>query len=316
VLVSEARERVDNRLVLAVGISACVLALSRQLGPLWLGLIAMTICAYTNRVALRNIARSSWARLWGGLAAACTLAQVAWVLVVKPLDATLLGRTKVDASKADIVRSSLGATFGRYREMIGLFGWLDTESPALTYLFWTAAIALLVVCAVIWARQRHVTLLLGLIAATIVIPVILEYPAYRDVGHAFWQGRYTLPIAVGIPILASMSLASTERGRQLIGSRFSWTIGFIVAAGSTLAFAQNLRRYTVGYDGDVWYWVRPQWSPPLSPLIITIAYVIVTVAFVAWTLAFCHSRDRAPEQLLTEVGANLAGEPQLTTQRR
>ena len=312
VLVSEVRERVDNRLVIAVGISACVLALSRQLGPLWLGLITLTICASTNRVALRRLARSSVVRLWAGLVAACVLAQVGWVLVVKPLDATLLGRTKVDASTSDIVRSSLGATYGRYREMIGVFGWLDTPSPALTYLLWTVALGFLLVGAVIWARRRHLVLLLGLTVATIIIPVLLETPAYRDVGDVFWQGRYTLPLAVGIPILAGMSIASTERGRQLVGSRILWAIGAIVAVGSTLAFAQNLRRYTVGYNGDVWFWLSPQWSPPIAPLLLTVGYVIAVIAFVGWVLVFCQAPDRGPGEVHAEVGVPVASEPQLT----
>jgi Predicted membrane protein (DUF2142) len=315
VLVSEARERVDNRLVISVGISACVLVLSRQLGPLWLGLIALTICASTNRFTLRNLARSSLARLWGGLVAACVLAQVGWVLVVKPLDATLLGRTKVDASTSEIVRASLGATFGRYREMIGVFGWLDTPSPALTYLLWTAAIAFLVLLAVMVARRRQVLLILGLVIATIVVPIVLEVPAYRDVGAVFWQGRYTLPLAVGVPILAAMSIATTERGRRLAEPRVSWVIGGIVVLGSTLAFAQNLRRYAVGYNGDVWYWLHPQWSPPISSLLLTVGYVIAMVVFVAWTLVSSGAREPTPEEAHAEVGVPVGGEPQLTSFR-
>jgi hypothetical protein len=51
-----------------------------------------------------------------------------------------------------------------------------------------------------------------------------------------------------------------------------------------LAFAQNLRRYTVGYDGAIQYWLHPQWSPPLSPLLLTVAYALVLTAFVGWVL--------------------------------
>jgi hypothetical protein len=312
VLVSQANERVDKRLVTAVGISASVLALSRQLSPLWLGLIALTMLVFATPGSIRNLARSSLARLWGVVVAACALAQIGWVLVVKPLDATLLGRKEVDVPSSEIVRASFGATFGRYREMIGLFGWLDTPSPALTYLLWTVALAVLFLLAVMVARRRRVLLLLGLVIATIGVPVALEIPAYRDVGAVFWQGRYTLPLAVGIPILAAMCIASTKRGRQLADGRLSWAIGGIVVIGSTLAFAQNLRRYTVGYNGDVWYWLRPQWSPPASPVLLTIGYVIAIVAFVAWTLVFSAAREAAPEEAHAEVRAAVGSEPQLT----
>ena len=313
VLVSQTNERVDKRLVTAVGISASVLALSRQLSPLWLGLIALSMLLFATRGSVRNLARSSWARLWGVIVAACALAQIGWVLVVKPLDATLLGRKRIDVPYSEIVRATFGATFGQYREMIGLFGWLDTTSPALTYLLWTVAIAFLFLLAVMVARRRHILLLLMLVITTVVAPVALQIPAYRDVGAVFWQGRYTLPLAVGIPILAAMSIASTERGRRLAEPRVSWAIGGIVVIGSTLAFAQNLRRYTVGYNGDVWYWLRPQWSPPISPLLLTAGYVIAFVAFVAWVLAFSRAPDRAPKEAQAEVRVPVGSEPQLTS---
>jgi hypothetical protein len=83
--------------------------------------------------------------------------------------------------------------------------------------------------------------------------------------------------------------------------------------GSTLAFAQNLRRYAVGYNGDVWYWLRPQWSPPISSLLLTVGYVIATVAFVAWTLVFSAAREPASEEAHAEVRAPVGSEPQLTT---
>jgi hypothetical protein len=311
-LVSQTNERVDKRLVTAVGISASVLALSRQLSPLWLGLIALSLLVFADRGSIRNLVRSSWARLWGVVVAACALAQVGWVVVVKPLDTTLLGREQVDVPISEVVRESFGASFGRYREMIGLFGWLDTPSPALTYLLWTVALAGLLMIAVFAATRRHVVSLLGLVVATILLPVALEIPAYRDVGATFWQGRYTLPLAVGIPIVASMSIASTERGRRLAEPRLFWALGGIAVVGSTLAFAQHLRRYTVGYNGDVWYWIRPQWSPPISSLLLTVGYVIAIVAFVAWVLVFGSAPERSQEDVLVEISVPLDGEPQLT----
>ena len=54
VLVSGSHERVDKRLITVMGISGCTLALSRQLGPLWLGLIALTLLAMTSRQLLRE----------------------------------------------------------------------------------------------------------------------------------------------------------------------------------------------------------------------------------------------------------------------
>jgi Predicted membrane protein (DUF2142) len=282
VLVSQSEDRIDNRLVNVAGISACVLVLSRQLAPLWLSVIAATALMYGKRASLRNILRSGVARLWAIPIGACILFQMSWVVVVKPLDASVLARPEIDATTSEIVRSTLGAGFTRYREMIGVFGWGDTTAPALTYLFWTGGIGLLSLLALAWSKRRHVAVLLALVAVTVLAPLALEGAAYRDVGGIFWQGRYTLPIAVGIPILATMGIAATGRAEQVVRPRLAVVLGIGIAIAHILAFAQNLRRYTVGHNGEIQYWKNALWSPPISPLLLTITYVIVVNAFVGW----------------------------------
>jgi hypothetical protein len=284
-LLSREHERVDKGLVTGVGIAGCVLALSRQLGPLWILLIALSILLVANRAALRNLARSNFARLWAVLIAACSLAQVGWNATANSLEVSRSGNQRVDIGTAEIVRKSLGATFSRSQEMIGRFGWLDTPAPPITWVPWIAGIGLLVLSALLWARRRYVTVLIGLVAAVIVVPVVIESAAYRDAGGLSWQGRYTMPLAVGIPIIAASALAATERGRRLFTAWLVAAIGVMIGLAQLIAFAQNLRRYTVGYDGSLQFWKDTGWVPPVSPLLVTIAYAVATGAFVAWLLA-------------------------------
>jgi Predicted membrane protein (DUF2142) len=285
VLVLQTHERIDKPLVTGAGIAGCVLALSRQLGPLWLGLIGLTLLGVANRAALRNLARSNWARLWAFLIVAFSLAQVAWGVIVRPLDVTLSEQEPLDIETAQLIRLTLGATIARYRDMIGTFGWLDTPSPAVTWIPWTVGIAFLFFGAVLWASRRFAASLLGLLGAVIIVPVAIESSAYRDAGGLSWQGRYTLPLAVGIPMLAAIALASTERGRQVVTPRLLVTIGVVAGVGHIFAFAQNLRRYTVGYHGPIQFWKSPQWVPPVSPLLLIAAYALAVGAFMVWLLA-------------------------------
>jgi hypothetical protein len=302
VLVSTSQTGVDNRLTTAAGISGCALALSRQLGPLWLGLIALAIMVLSNRAGLRNLARSGWARLWSLLVVACVIGQVAWDLTVSPRDSTLVGRAPSSLSTLDAIERSIGSTFDWYREMIGWFGWLDTPAPVLTWLLWTAAIAFLVFVAIAWAGRRHVALLLAVFAGTFVVPIVVEATPYREAG-SLWQGRYMLPLAVGVPILAALALAATEQGRELVTPRFLLTVGVATGVAHFLAFAQNLRRYTVGYDGEFQYWKHPEWLPPvLSPLLLTLAYAAVVIAFTAWLLWPARIKHRSSvDSLVSET---------------
>jgi hypothetical protein len=284
VLVSDARTHVDNRLVTAVGIAGCALALSRQLGPLWLGLIALAIVGVSSRGRLARLARSGWARVWLVAVGACVVGQVAWDAVVRPRDATLADRAPAGLSSLEAIEDAIGSTFDWYREMIGWFGWVDTPAPVLTWLLWTSALAFFVFVAIAWARRRDVAVVLAVLAGSVVVPVVIAATPYRAAGTA-WQGRYTLPLAVGVPILAAFALASTERGRELVTRRFLFTVGVVVGVAQFLAFAQNLRRYTVGYDGELQYWKAPEWLPPLlSPLLYTLVYAAAIIAFTAWLL--------------------------------
>jgi Predicted membrane protein (DUF2142) len=284
VLVSTSSTRIDKRLVTAVGIAGCVLALSRQLGPLWLGLIALAILGLSNRSLLANVARSSWARMWAILVAASAAAQIAWDLIVRPRDATLVGETPTNLSTLDAIEDAFGSTFRWYREMIGRFGWLDTPAPQLTWLLWTAVLAFFVFVALAWADRRHVAILFTVLAGVIVVPIVIAATPYRAAG-TLWQGRYALPLAFGVPLLAAFALAATERGRQLVTTRFALCVGFTLGVAHLLAFAQNMRRYTVGTLSEIQYWEDTLWSPPvLSPLPLTLAYAAVLIAFTAWLL--------------------------------
>jgi hypothetical protein len=284
-LVSSSEQRVDNRLVAATGVSGCVLALSRPLGPLWLALVVLTIAGFTNRAAVQRLARSGWVRVWSAFVAAAVLAQIAWDVVQRPREATLLvDRASEHLSALEAARDSVGRMFQWFQEMVGRFGWLDTTTPVLTWLPWIGVVVFLVFVAAAWSTRRQLAVLLALLAATVVVPVVIETTPYRD-GGTFWQGRYSMPLAVGIPIVAAFVLASTARGRELLTPRVTWTVGITVVVAQVLAYAQNLRRYTVGARGPLLYWWHPRWHPPgIPPLLLSLAYIGLVVVFVAWLL--------------------------------
>jgi hypothetical protein len=314
-----ASDRIDNRLVNAAGLAGCVLALSRQLGPLWLGLIALTILGVSGRSTLRDLARSNRVRVWTLLVTASALVQVGWDLIVKPLDVTRSGHAPSDIPAAEVVQLTLGQTLIRYREMIGWFGWLDTPAPALAWVPWTIVLALLFFAAFVWATRRQLAVLLALLAATIVLPVIIESATYADAGTFSWQGRYTLPLAVGVPILACFVLSSTELGRTLATPRLLFAVAAVVSGAHIFAFGQNLRRYTVGYYGNIQFWTEEKWSPPMPSLLLTIAFAIAAFAFVWWVLVGhlprdgtsrrAHPRDRSESSTERDETVALAEEP-------
>src|SRR5207253_3606760 len=127
------------------------------------------------------------------------------------------------------------------RQMVGKFGWLDTSSPTLTYMFWTAAIGLVVLLALGFASRRDAGLVAALVALTIAVPVAIDSSQARRVGLG-WQGRWTLPFAVGVPIIAAFALVWSHGADAMARSRFAWIVAVGFVAAQLFAFDQALRR--------------------------------------------------------------------------
>jgi hypothetical protein len=132
------------------------------------------------------------------------------------------------------------------------------------------------------APVRGALAVLTTMALTVALPAVVDATQMpRGFG---WQGRYTLPLAIGVPLLAAFGA-----GRR--GDRWRWPPGRLVAAVGTLVvlaqvacFAQTMRRYTVGRDGRLSFWVDPAWTPHhLPPLLVVAAFAVAVTAWCAVT---------------------------------
>lgn len=279
-LVRATAGRPDLRLVNRVGVAASVLVLTRQLSPMWLALIGLSLLVSAHRGVLRALARSVAARVWACIILVLVIAQGLWLLIVKPLEPT----HTMHLSQSEVVRGTLGRTAPLYHEMIGYFGWLDTPSPFLVLVIWTGAIGVLLALGIALASRRLLLVLAALVLLTIAIPVVAEVAQARTAGF-FWQGRYTLPLAVGIPIVAAVAIGESSARRMLDASRLVPVMGGALVLAHVLAFGQTLRRYTVGYDGRVQFWIDPSWSPPIPPSVLLVAFAVATLGYGIWLLA-------------------------------
>jgi hypothetical protein len=178
--------------------------------------------------------------------------------------------------------------------MLGNLGWLDTKLPGLSYLLLTAALGALVLLAVAIGTRRHVVAMLAAAAITVTAPVLLEAWQYHDYG-LYWQGRYTLPVAVGVPLLAVFALQSDTARRVLAGGWFVPAVGAMLVVAQVLAFYQALRRWSVGADGPVFFWLAPYWTSIVPQFLLIIAYAAAYTAFVGWLLGgWSEERASAP----------------------
>ena len=150
-----------------------------------------------------------------------TVIQVVWSAWAKPLSEGNTAQKGLDRPLSFIFEQSIGKLYwSNTREMIGMFGWLDTVTPMATTIFWLVAVGALVLLAIIAGTRRAAWAIGVTLALTYVVPVVIE-TARASSNNLVWHGRYTLPFAVGIPLLAGYTLRALE-GTTLAIKRFAW----------------------------------------------------------------------------------------------
>ncbi|HEV2309493.1 MAG TPA: DUF2142 domain-containing protein [Acidimicrobiia bacterium] len=283
VLAHDADDHVDVKVLRRAGIAMIALVLARGLSPLWLALLLLTAVALTTSRGRRRLVASGAVRRWAAAVAGATVLAVVYILVEHPLT-QLTGHGPLplpSESVLAIARTSLGSMMQQYQQMIGVFGWLDTGSPSLTYLLWTAGLVLIVGGCLALVARRYAAVVVGLVALSVVVPVALDTSQARRVGIG-WEGRWTLAFAVGVPIVAALSVAWDHRRALLNASRLPLILATIFVVAQFLAFGQYLRRVTVGAAGSLTFWLHPHWSPPLPAWLLLGGALVLLVALAAW----------------------------------
>ena len=184
-------------------------------------------------------------------------ANVAWEVFVQPHPGNLL---------RDLPSGLLGAASGLpevMRQFIGVFGWLDTGLPTLAYLVWRLLVVVVITLALLVGNRRErlvmVGTVLGLIAATLAVAL-----SVRQTGFGV-QGRYVLPIAVGVPLVAG-EIIRLNRAKlaMMLPRRTPEAVAVLAGTIHAVAWYSNARRHTVGVPRSAPVLRDAEWSPPLG----------------------------------------------------
>jgi hypothetical protein len=291
-------------LVVVFAASGCVLTLTRPLSPLWtlLALSAVVILARPRTVwlhfkARRDVRWATAAILTSGVFA------VIWVLAAHSLWVIPTGpHVSPNASDSQIVSQAFGQTWTWLHQMVGVMGWLVAPLPVWTYWTWGIATVALVLLSLRTGRIRTTTVLVALVLLTLLLPVFVELVNARTIDLP-WQGRYTLPLAVGIVLLAAAS-AAVEGARTRHWIFASRVLMVLVAVGGVLGYLETLRRYAVGSNGPLLF-LNGLWHPVEGNALAVLWYVVATALLVGmlWMLSernWRHARGLPDRMTETE----------------
>ncbi|MBW3562338.1 MAG: DUF2142 domain-containing protein [Actinobacteria bacterium] len=273
-----------RRLAAIAALGAVLLALSRPASALWVALTGAVLLLVVRRRTFTSLVRMR--AVWAAVAATVVgaVVSVAWLVGSGFLSGATTGEPSGLPTR---FRPALIETFLRtddYTEQLfGMFGWLDTPAPGVVPIVWLLLVGLLVLLALVTNSRFSIATALIAVALPLV-PAVLEARVLGTEGFV-WQGRYTLPLAVGLPIVAAVAVQEhpvlrPDRLRALLG----WVL--VVAWGAhVVAFAGTLRRYTVGINGPYPGLTGPGWAPPVDGRLLTVAFAAAAAAFGWWIWA-------------------------------
>ncbi len=279
-------------------VAAAVMVSIRMLAPVW-------VLAWAVAFALLAT-RRHWAHVfsprglaWVALPVAGAVFDVVWTLTTgitsyqaEPKYANGLW-TNLQLSRQQIEHNTL-------IQQIGNFGWLDTPMPDVTYLRVLVALVFLGLVAFLRLSRRQKLVVVFLFLAQYFLPVLMQAVQYNTNGLV-WQGRYTLPLTVMVPMFLMLYAAPRLQARThpALVSIVAWSFPIAVLVLLSVhwqGLVVQLRRNVSGFDGPSA--LSGGWQPPLvSPLTLIVVHsvlLLVVAAYVAKLFAADYARLDRP----------------------
>ncbi|MEU8421936.1 DUF2142 domain-containing protein [Micromonospora sp. NPDC048835] len=201
-------------LILLVGISALLLAVLRQTGPLWLATAFVAFAFPLRRSNLASLLRDRAAQLWAGGIVLSTLLVIAWSVRQQTSDLGNYAVERFTYGQATLLEAERWRDY--LDEIVGVTSWLDTRMPAPPYLIWQLVAGALLLIGVVWGSTLDRWRLLVLLGSGVAVPSLMQIALINDTGFVT-QGRYMLPVLVGVLLYAAW--VAEQRGFEIAQAR-------------------------------------------------------------------------------------------------
>lgn len=285
----------DRKLLWLTFISGSILAVVRPFGPLFVGVIAAAVGLVAGWPKVRELARQKGIRLTAlGLFIAGTAGAV-WTVGAGMLDVTGPYTIYKGTSTLAILQRTLTTTSPDWaRELIARFAG-GVPAPDWAMYVWVMLGAALIVPALVFGRRRLVGVATALLMFTALLSVMLEVSAYQTSGPT-QQGRYYLPLLVGLLFLAAVAPAVTRTFPERNSARLAVAVGLGTTFVHVIALALMISIFRNGRIPGIHLLSGP-WHPAvgsITPLVVSALGGLLLVG-----LALLRVRRSSPEQPVT-----------------
>ena len=202
---------------------------------------------------------------------------------------------------SELMGTIVGESGSNLLEAVGAVGTLDARIPSWALAVY--AVTLVAICAlsvgaapsrsgtvgtastpdrVEGRRMRALVTGIAVLGLAVVAAWILEMARGNTTG-TYWQGRYSLPLLMGVPMLVGLPLVSARRwlagGERMVAT----TVVGVAALVAVVVFVVAVRRWGVGTAGS---WNLNDWDTYGAPIPTTLLVVLhgAAVVVLGWAL--------------------------------
>ena len=269
-----------RRLALYAAISGATLATLRPLGPLWclMVLAAVLVGVRADPGRIRSILRRPVVWAGAALVAVSAVQSTLWVLAV---DALKVGGVTGEPTSLGH-RLGLSATQlpAWVLQAIAAFPLRDQATHTAVYVCYLALFLVVVSLGLRYGTARSRTAIVLVATTMLLLPYAMTVRSFDAYGAA-WQGRYGLPVAIGMVLLAAAALDRAERD---VRGPTQMVLFLLFVAAQTFAPAHTLLREVANSpQADSGSWVQPS-------LLFVVLAAAASAAVMWWGASHIHDR--------------------------
>jgi Predicted membrane protein (DUF2142) len=234
-------------------------------------------------------------RYWAIGVVAAGAVGAAWALLSKAAEPNpYFNRATAEMGPAQIVWAEIQRWPDYISEMVGVTSWLDAKMPALAYVLWPVLVGAIVLWGYLFGDRWDRLRMIALGTFGVLVPMALAV-RYTNTFGFITQGRYLLPLLVGLPLLGAFLIGEAglaeDRTRTLIR-----TYALLLLPTHLLALAFTMMRWQRGQArGSGLNPLTGSWQPPLgsvTPLLAAILGIAIIGALVWITSRVSPGRAR------------------------
>jgi predicted membrane protein DUF2142 len=236
----------NRRLLVSVAVAAAVvLTLTREYDWLWAAIAMVLVLATAGRKRWLPFLRSRAARAMLIVIAASAVVTEIWSLRFKAYKVFPLRPTPLSLGGA--VHHSLVMAPIQLRETLGYLAWDTIPPPAVAVVCWVLAVAAVVVIGFIGSRRVGLVVVAGLVLI-VAMPFAITVAGSLHPAIGEWLGRYTLPLAVGIPLLAIARGRAAYAERRIVIALASVVLALVLCGQAAVFWHASTLFFTVPPD--------------------------------------------------------------------